>query len=146
MYAIRSYYGIYRNPLVEPYTLGISGGAALGVALVIVFGVAHTATTYLLPFAGFAGSVITVFMVYFLSIRHGRIRIQSMLLIGVMISFISSSAMMFIMSTSTSEQVHSIVFWIMGSLDEPNITLIKTAAIASIAGLVLTYLFVQPLT
>jgi len=137
--------GIYRNPLVEPYTLGISGGAALGVALVIVFGVAHTATTYLLPFAGFAGSVITVFMVYFLSIRHGRIRIQSMLLIGVMISFISSSAMMFIMSTSTSEQVHSIVFWIMGSLDEPNITLIKTAAIASIAGLVLTYLFVQPL-
>ncbi len=137
--------GIYRNPLVEPYTLGISGGAALGVALVIVIGFSYSASIYLLPMAGFIGSILTVFLVYSLSIRHGRIQIQSMLLIGVMISFISSSAMMFLMSTSSTEQVHSIVFWIMGSLDEPNLPLIKIVVLSSLIGLVLSYLFVQPL-
>lgn len=137
--------GIYRNPLVEPYTLGISGGAALGVSIIIVLGLQNAMGAMLLPFAGFIGSMVTVFLVYSLSIRHGRMNIQSMLLIGVMVSFIASSAMMFLMSTSTSDQVHSIVFWIMGSLDEPNQMLIRATAYISVIGLVLSYLFIQPL-
>lgn len=137
--------GIYRNPLVEPYTLGISGGAALGISIVIVLGLQNAMGALLLPFSGFLGSIITVFLVYSLSIRHGRINIQSMLLIGVMVSFIASSAMMFLMSTSSSEQVHSIIFWIMGSLDEPNQMLIKVSSYVGLIGLVLSYLFIQPL-
>lgn len=137
--------GIYRNPLVEPYTLGISGGAALGVSLVIVFGIHLKASFYILPFAGFLGSIATIVLVYSLSIKRGRLKMQSMLLIGVMISFISSSLMMFLMSISSSETTHSIVFWIMGSLDEPNKLLINTAILVSITGLLISYLFVQPL-
>ncbi|MDX1286160.1 MAG: iron chelate uptake ABC transporter family permease subunit, partial [Draconibacterium sp.] len=52
--------GIYRNPLVEPYTLGISGGAALGISIAIVFGL--NALSFLtLPVFGFGGAIITLF-------------------------------------------------------------------------------------
>jgi iron complex transport system permease protein len=136
--------GIYRNPLVEPYTLGISGGAALGAAVAIVFGL--NAISFLsLPIFGFIGALLTLFMVYFLSIKRGGLSINSMLLIGVMVSFVASSAMMFIMSITTTDNLQSIVFWVMGSLDESNILLIKIALYSSIAGLILTYFFAQPL-
>lgn len=133
--------GIYRNPLVEPYTLGISGGAALGVALTIVFGLHLLWGSFMLPLSGFAGAVITVFAVYFLSIRKTNFNINRMLLIGVMISFMASSTMMFLMATTTTENLHSIVFWIMGSLDEPDMKLINTVLYASIAGLLIAYYF-----
>jgi iron complex transport system permease protein len=137
--------GVYRNPLVEPYTLGISGGAALGVACTIVFGLNFTIGSYMLPVSGFLGALATVFLVYFLSIRRGKLVIQNMVLIGVMISFIASSGMMFLMATTTNENLHGIVFWVMGSLDEVNGSLISIAVIMSLLGLLVSYLFIQPL-
>lgn len=136
--------GIYRNPLVEPYTLGISGGAALGVSIAIVFGF-HAASYAVLPLFGFGGAIITLFLVYFLSVKKGGLSINSMLLIGVMVSFVASSAMMFLMSISTPDNLQSIVFWVMGSLDESNMLLIRIAFYSSLAGLFLTYFFAQTL-
>lgn len=137
--------GIYRNPLVEPFTLGISGGAALGVAITFVLGLQYVYGSIMLPIAGFTGALITIFVVYFISVKQGRIRIQSMLLIGVMVSFIASSAMMLLMSISTTENLHGIVFWIMGSLDEPNRFLVHLNLGVAIIGLIISYLFIQPL-
>lgn len=137
--------GVYRNPLVEPYTLGISGGASLGVAFVIVCGIHQSISSFILPLAGFTGASLVIFLVYILSTRSGRINIQSMLLTGVMISFIASSSMMLLMSTTNSENLHGIVFWIMGSLDEPNLSLIYLTLILALAALVCSYFFVQPL-
>jgi len=137
--------GIYRNPLVEPYTLGISGGAAFGIALVIVTSLHITLGSFMLPLAGFSGSIVTIFLVYFLSIKKGVIDINRMLLIGVMISFVASSSMMFLMAITTTENLHGIIFWMMGSLDEPNNMLIKVMLGASISGLFISYLFARPL-
>lgn len=137
--------GIYRNPLVEPYTMGISGGASLGVAFSIVFGLHHLLGSFILPLSGFIGSFLIIFLVYTLSLRNGRINIQTMLLTGVMISFIASSAMMFLMAITSSENLYGIVFWIMGSLDEPDISLIFITLIVAVVTLLLAYLFVQPL-
>lgn len=137
--------GIYRNPLVEPYTLGISGGAALGVALVIVLGLNLKLGEFMLPVAGFVGAFVTIFLVYFLGMKRGEININRMLLIGVMISFVASSGMMFLMSITSADNLHSIIFWTMGSLEEPNSSLIKTMLIASVAGLFIAFLFAQPL-
>lgn len=133
--------GIFRNPLVEPYTLGISGGASLGVALVIVSGIGLSGTLFALPVAGFAGALLTILLVYFLGIRKGAGNVNRMLLIGVMISFISSSLLMFFMSVSTTEGLHSILFWTMGSLDESNRSLIILVLTVSLAGLVFSNLF-----
>ncbi len=136
--------GIYRNPLVEPYTLGISGGASLGVTFSIVTGL-HLLNIMFLPLAGFVGSFVTIFLVYTLSLRKGAISINRMLLTGVMISFIASSMMMFLMSITAVENIHGIVFWTMGSLNESNTTMIVSMMAISIISLVAAYLFVTPL-
>ena len=136
--------GIYRNPLVEPYTLGISGGASLGVTFILVAGLQLT-HILILPIAGFIGAFITIFLVYTLSIRNRELNVNRMLLIGVMISFIASSVMMFLMSITSTENIQSIVFWMMGSLNETNTTLIIVVVVLSLLCLIASYLFVMPL-
>jgi len=133
--------GMFRNPLVEPYTLGISGGAAIGVSLNIVLRLHQTMGILTLPLFGFLGAAIVILLVYSLSIRRGILKMQGLLLTGVMISFISSSLIMLIMSVSRAEDLHGIVFWIMGSLEEPSWVLIKLTFGVSIFGLVASYLF-----
>lgn len=137
--------GIFRNPLVEPYTLGISGGAALGVALIIVTGLHLSVGAFMLPLSGFSGAAIVIVLVGLLGFLRGGTDVNKMLLIGVMISFVASSAMMFLMAVTTSENIHGIVFWIMGSLDEPNPLLIKITLYTALSGLLLSYLFARPL-
>ena len=133
--------GLFRNPLVEPYTLGISGGAALGVCLNIVLGLRDSFSVLSLPVSGFFGATIIILLIYSLSIKRGILKIQGLLLTGVMISFISSSLIMLIMAVSQTSDLHGIVFWIMGSLEEPDRLLIKLALFVSISGLIISYFF-----
>lgn len=124
--------GIFRNPLVEPYTLGISGGASVGVATVIVLGLPALAGSGVLPLAGFAGALLTVALVYLFGIRRGRLHIRNLLLTGVMISFIASSLMMFILATTRTENLYNIIYWVMGSLKEPDTRLIGGISITAL--------------
>jgi len=137
--------GVYRNPLVEPYTMGISGGASLGVAICIVFGISFKTSPLALPFFGFLGAFGSTFLVYWLSSGKRGLNINKMLLIGVMISFIASSALLFLMSITTVENLQSIIFWMMGSLNQPNKLPIYTSLITSLLGLMISYLYVAPL-
>lgn len=137
--------GVYRNPLVEPYTLGISGGASVGVTIAIVFGLQHLIGDEVLPIFGLLGSLISTVAVYIISIRSGSVNVNKMLLIGVMISFVSSSVVMFLMSITSSDNLSAIIFWTMGSLDEPNQNLIYLLLAISIVGLLLSYLYARPL-
>lgn len=133
--------GMFRNPLVEPYTLGISGGAAIGVCLNIVLGINRKIGILSLPLSGFLSAILIILLVYSLSIKKGVLKIEGLLLCGVMISFICSSLIMLIMSVCRSEDLHGIIFWVMGSLDEPNWMLIKLTLGMSIFGLIISYLF-----
>ena len=133
--------GMFRNPLVEPYTLGISGGAALGVCLNIIFGLQRAFGILTLPFSGFIGAALVIILVYSLTLKKGVLKIQGLLLCGVMISFISSSLIMLLMAVSRTEDLHGIVFWIMGSLEEPSWFLIKGALWVAVLGLLISYLF-----
>jgi iron complex transport system permease protein len=137
--------GMFRNPLVDPYTLGISGGAATAVCLSIVAGLHHSIGYWILPAAGFIGSVGIMFLVYFLSVKKGMLRIHGMLLTGVMISFISSSLIMLLMAISQTEDLHGIVFWIMGSLEQPNTFFIKMVLLISLSGLIVSSFFIVDL-
>ncbi|MFH1305039.1 MAG: iron ABC transporter permease [Candidatus Omnitrophota bacterium] len=133
--------GVFRNPLVEPYTLGISGGAALGVCLAIVLRLGCIIGVFSLPFFGFLGAGLIIVLVYSLSMKKNTLKVQGLLLTGVMISFVTSSLIMLIMAVSRAEDLHGIVFWIMGSLEEPSWFLIKLAVVVSIFGLFISYLF-----
>lgn len=134
--------GIFRNPLVEPFTLGISGGAALGVCLSTILGFSRF---YSLPLAGFAGSFAVIFFLNFLATRKSFAGVQGLLLAGVMINFISSSLVTLIMSILRVEQLHGILFWIIGTLGETDWRLVNTAIWTSLSGLMLSYLFCSDL-
>jgi len=137
--------GMFRNPLVEPYTLGISGGAALGVCFNIAFHVNKTLGIISVPIAGFLGSGLVILFVYFLSYRKGVLKMQGLLLSGVMISFICSSLFMLIMAVMRIEDLHGIIFWTMGSLDQSSWLLIKIMVLISLFGLVVSYIFCKQL-
>ena len=132
---------MFRNPLVEPYTLGISGGAALGASLCIILRLSRFLPTMSLPLSGFLGAFLVVMPLYFFNARKKMLHIEGLLLTGVMISFISSSMVILILAISRAEDLQSIIFWIMGSLEQPSWLLIMTALGASLVCLCLSYLF-----
>jgi len=133
--------GVFRNPLVEPYTLGISGGAALGVCLNVLFRLSSRLGIWTLPLAGFLGALSAVAVVSLLMLRRRFSSVRDLLLLGVMISFVSSSLVMLIMAVSRAEDLQGIVFWLMGSLDEPNPLLIGLASVVSLLALAGSWLF-----
>ena len=132
--------GLFRNPLVEPYTLGVSGGAAVAVCLAIMEGLSR-----FIPLAGFIGAIGAVVLVYFIASSGGRLAIPTLLLTGVIISFFSSSLIMLLMSISRTEELHGIMFWIMGNLQETDFTLIIIVSIALLAGISLAFSFARDL-
>ena len=133
--------GLFRNPLVEPYTMGISGGAALGVCLAILLRLGKNFGVWSLPVAGSMGAATAVFAVYFLSIGKDGFNIRNLLLIGIMISFICSSLITLIMAVAKVEDLHGIIFWAMGSLEQPNPLLVRIALIVSVVMLGISYFF-----
>ena len=133
--------GMFRNPLVEPYTIGISGGAALGVCLAILLRLGKSFGVWSLPVAGSLGAAATIFAVYFLSSGKRGLNIRNLLLIGIMVSFICSSLITLIMAISKVEDLHGIIFWAMGSLEQPNPLLVKIALVVSVVALVVSYFF-----
>lgn len=123
---------ILRNPLAEPYTLGVSGGGALGATVAILLGIGG------LPMAAicFTGCLISIGVV--LGAASLRSFTNSMLILsGVIMSFIFSSAVMFIFSVASSREVHASVMWLMGSLSAPpeGSILMLLATIPVMAGL-----------
>jgi len=132
---------VFRNPLIEPYTLGISGGASLGVCLVFVFKIYTVIGSIAFPLAGFLGALLTIFTLYFLRLKKEGKQLQNIILTGVMISFISSSLVMLMLAVSSSEDISGIIYWVMGSLDEPNFYLIALIFIVSLICLFITHLY-----
>ncbi len=127
--------GLFRNPLVEPYPLGVSGGAALGVSLGVVIGGAFLwRWTLLFSLGGAWGAVL---LAYSLARKRRRLQVTYLLLVGVMISFISSSLIMLLMSVSNLSQFRTIIFWAMGSLAGVNSSLLPVAGPLIILGVIL---------
>ncbi|OYD13886.1 hypothetical protein CH330_09920 [candidate division WOR-3 bacterium JGI_Cruoil_03_51_56] len=86
--------GLLRNPLVDPFTLGVASGAALGASLALLAG---AGTSLLLPVASFAGALFTIVAVYFLARIKGRVTVTGLVLAGVIVSFLFSSLVMLVM-------------------------------------------------
>ncbi|MCJ2556336.1 MAG: iron chelate uptake ABC transporter family permease subunit, partial [Candidatus Thermoplasmatota archaeon] len=102
---------LFRNPLAEPYILGVSSGAAVGVSLGLIWGLTSLLST---PILAFSGALITVAAVYGIAQVRGRIKTDTLLLAGVAIaSFLS--AVSFYMLYAAGKDRDLIISWIMGS-------------------------------
>jgi iron complex transport system permease protein len=111
---------LLRNPLADPYVLGVSSGAALGAAVGILFGVG---TTFLaetaLPACGFAGGLVALVVIYRMAATYGQLPIHSLLLTGVILNAIFSALIMFITSILDPNRAYGMMAWLMGTLTAP---------------------------
>jgi iron complex transport system permease protein len=111
-----TFQALLRNPLAEPYILGISGGASVGAVLVLALGLAGTAS-WALPMAALAGALLAIVLVFRVATASGRsLDVRVLLLAGVVIAAFFSACIAFILSISEARTVQSAVLWIMGSL------------------------------
>lgn len=116
---------LFRNPLAEPYTLGVAGGAALGAVLALHLGhlwapaangAGGGATFPLIAAASFAGALAATGLVVGLALRRGGLDSGTLLLAGVAVSFSASAVILFVQYLSDSTQTYRMVRWMMGGL------------------------------
>jgi iron complex transport system permease protein len=111
------YQGVLLNPLADPFTLGVSTGAAFGASLAILsgWGAVHFLGVSALPLAAFAGALGALYLVYILGRMDGRINPTTLVLAGIIVSTFLS-AWISLLKSLNEDSVSTIVFWIMGSL------------------------------
>jgi len=102
---------ILRNPLAEPYTLGVSGGGALGAVIALILGLSGLPMVMLC----FAGSCLSMLLVLGVAALKGFSNTM-LILSGVILSFLFSSVMMLVLSLSSARDVHASIMWLMGNL------------------------------
>ncbi|MCZ8519384.1 MULTISPECIES: FecCD family ABC transporter permease [Paenibacillus] len=108
--------GVLRNPLADPYTLGVSSGASVGAAFLILFGLQYALLgEWTVPAAAFVTGGLTLWAVLALARTEGRLRMETVLLAGVVMQAFLGAWVSFLVSMS-GEVVNEIVFWMMGSL------------------------------
>ncbi len=112
---------LLRNPLAEPYLLGVSGGAALGATLAILAG--FTGTTLLgaalVPVAALGGGLLATMLVYALARGAGSISGTEILLSGILVNAMASALVTFAKTLTTASRTQDLLFWLVGFLDVP---------------------------
>lgn len=107
--------GILKNPLASPFTLGISSAASFGAALAIILGAGIAAGPWLVIGNAFAFALLSAIAVYLLAMYKG-ISSETMILAGIAIMYLFSALTSFLQYAGHADQVHEVVFWMMGSL------------------------------
>ncbi|MDD4872961.1 MAG: iron ABC transporter permease [Kiritimatiellae bacterium] len=124
---------LLRNPLAEPYVIGVSSGAGLGATLAIASGLSAISSATL-PFSAFVFAIATLVIVYGLANTAGRISIYGLVLSGVIVSSICSSLLMSIVALSQSHEIQSIMWWLLGNLEVSSRPLFIVSSVLILVG------------
>ena len=117
---------VLRNPLAEPFILGVSGGAGVGAALAIITGLAAVSVLSL-PLCALAGALVSFGVVLAISRRgHGR---DNLLLSGVIVGTLAGSILMFLISIAKTDALAGITWWMLGDLQTADTKLLIPAGI-----------------
>ena len=137
------YQALFRNPLADPYILGVSSGAGLAATATLVagsvLGLAWASSVFAVPAAAFVGALATIGLVAALAARSGRMDTTSLLLAGIAVSYTLAAATSFLL-VYFRQSMSAVVYWMMGGL---------TSAGWPYVGIVLTMLavgLIAPLT
>jgi iron complex transport system permease protein len=104
---------LLRNPLAEPYILGISGGSAIGAIVGILIGFSRFPGVSL---TAFIGSIVTLLLILAMSSGQTILKKDALLLSGVMVNAFCAAVIMFLISMTQDSRIHNIIFWLMGDL------------------------------
>ena len=129
---------LLRNPLADPYILGTSSGAALGATVALLLG--FSSYYYGVPLLAFVFALLSLILVYKLAQLNGKMSATTLLLAGVIVNTFLSGVITLLMSLNRKE-LYEIIFWIMGSLDQTDMTLIKTTGAIVLVSTAVLYLY-----
>lgn len=110
---------LLRNPLADPFVLGVSGGAALGGMFVLSLGAGFGLGYSAVPPAAFAGALLTTLLLYAVAGARGRLSPNQLLLTGVVFNAFASAAIVFLASLAGLTEGASLFLWLIGSLATP---------------------------
>jgi iron complex transport system permease protein len=108
---------LLRNPLADPYILGVSGGASIGGVLALLFGLGGTGAMLGglgVPLLAFCGALAALLLIEWIATVGGRLTVYTVLLTGAIFNAFSAALIYFIQSIASLEQLHAIVFYLMG--------------------------------
>lgn len=108
---------VLRNPLADPFILGVSSGSAFGAVLGIALGLGFG---FGIPALSFVGALLTILLLLTLGIHTIDTESSTILLTGVIINAFFTAVIMFLMSVATNEKLHSMLFWLYGDLSQPS--------------------------
>jgi iron complex transport system permease protein len=133
-----TFQALLRNPLADPYLLGVSSGAAVGAIIAILLGLGTF--SFGLPLASFLGALLTILLVFYFGRQDGKIHPHTLLLAGVITGSFLSALIMFFISVSQREELHTIIFWLMGDFSFSSARVILIIFPYILLGVVLLYL------
>ena len=107
---------VFRNPLADPYILGLSSGASLGSTVAILTSAAWIPLSIAQPVLAFVFCLLTMVVVYAISRTGGSVRTETLVLAGVAVSSLISAIVSFLTYVAPEEKIGSIVFWSLGNL------------------------------
>jgi iron complex transport system permease protein len=140
-----SYQGIFKNPMADPYVLGISSGAAFGATLAIVSGVQFSILgVNLTTMSAFIGAILTTLVVYNIAKVGNKIPSVTLLLAGIALSYLLSAAISLVMIFKR-EEIEKIVMWTMGNFATASWNNVVILAILIGVGIVIVYFFARDL-
>jgi len=133
---------LLRNPLADPYVLGISSGAAVGAIFALWIGGRIAAAS---PLAAFAGAMITMVWVYLLGRSGGRLASYTLILAGVITASFLSAIILFMLTLLSTRDVRGIAFWLMGDLSVTPMTELRILAPAIVLAIAGVYVLAKDL-
>lgn len=137
---------VLRNPLADPYILGVSSGGGLGVVLAMLIGGGLVRWgAFSLPLSGFLGSLLSIFMVRRLAQVDGRLPPQNLLLSGVVVGMILTNILIFIVWFFEDKLLRGVIWWLLGNLDVLENSLLFSITMVGILGLIFSFLFAREL-
>lgn len=112
---------LLRNPLADPFVIGISSGAALGAAIALLFGVGiSVGSISAVPVCAFAGALLALMIMYRISLAQYGFSVYTLLLAGVVLNAIFSAFIMFLTSIADPNRAFGMYAWLMGTLTGPD--------------------------
>lgn len=129
---------LLRNPLAEPFILGISGGSAIGAIIGILLGLARFPG---ICFMSFLGSLATLALILVMSTGKSILRKDALLLSGVMVNAFCSAIIMFLISITQDARLHNIIFWLMGDLSAADLPQVVILGAILIPCFILVFVF-----
>ncbi len=133
--------GILRNPLAEPYILGVSSGSGLGAVIGLLFFSSTIGPNIL----AFIGGILTIILVTRLARMDRRLSPENMIISGILVNALFSSLLMFFISNSSSTKIHSIMWWLLGNLQAYKGIEILIVGIVVFVGFLITSIFSKEL-